>query len=97
MDSKYLRIVASSYYVLAHIISQLKEDELKKSAQQYSNLFDHDKFWANLCNENSAVRKSCYSLIKVLVNRCPCKNIFLVKIDFLLSLKPFNLFIIYPL
>ncbi|RGB43798.1 hypothetical protein C1646_749399 [Rhizophagus diaphanus] len=71
MDSKYLRVVASSYYSLAHIISQLKEDELEKSVQQYDNLFNHSKFWANLSNDNSVVRKSCYSLIKVLVNRRP--------------------------
>ncbi|PKY28431.1 hypothetical protein RhiirB3_473928 [Rhizophagus irregularis] len=50
MVSKYLKVVASSYYSLAHIISQLKEDELGKSAQQYDNLFDHSKFWANLSN-----------------------------------------------
>lgn len=75
MDSKYLRVVASSYYALAHLISQLKENELGKSIQQYDNLFDHSKFWANLSNDNSVVRKSCYSLIKVLVNRRPCKNI----------------------
>ncbi|GBB95243.1 hypothetical protein RclHR1_00250041 [Rhizophagus clarus] len=71
MDSKYLRVVASSYYALAHIIGQLKEDELEKSAQQYNNLFDNNKFWANLSNDNSVVRKSCYSLIRALVNRWP--------------------------
>ncbi|RIA93731.1 hypothetical protein C1645_803902 [Glomus cerebriforme] len=71
MNSKYLRVVASSYYAVAHIISQLKEDELKKSSQQYNGLFDNSKFWANLSNDNSLVRKSCYSLIKILVNRWP--------------------------
>ena len=76
MDSKYLRVVTSSYYSLVHIISQLKEDALTKSAEQYNNLFDNSKFWANLSNDNSLVRKSCYCLIKVLVNKWSCKNIF---------------------
>ncbi|PKY53138.1 hypothetical protein RhiirA4_471186 [Rhizophagus irregularis] len=42
MVSKYLGVVASSYYSLAHIISQLKEDELGKSAQQYDNLYSEN-------------------------------------------------------
>ncbi len=72
MNSKYLRVVSSSYYALAHIISQLKEDALSKN---YKDLFDNNNFWANLSNDNSLVRKSCYNLIGVLVNKWPCKNI----------------------
>ena len=73
MDSKYLRVVTSSYYALAHIISQLKEEDT--FTKQYNDLFDNSKFWANLSNDNPLVRKSCYNLIRVLVNKRPCKNI----------------------
>ncbi|CAG8595842.1 16141_t:CDS:10 [Funneliformis mosseae] len=68
MNSKYHRVVASSYYALAHIINQLEESALAKN---YDNLFDNSKFWGNLSNDNSLVRKSCYNLIKVLVNKWP--------------------------
>ncbi|CAI2178767.1 13194_t:CDS:10 [Funneliformis geosporum] len=70
MNSKYLRVVTSSYYALAHIINQLEESALAKN---YDNLFDNSKFWGNLSNDNSLVRKSCYNLIKVLVNKWPSK------------------------
>ncbi|CAG8539422.1 9319_t:CDS:10 [Acaulospora morrowiae] len=71
MDSKYARVVASSYFALAHLIDQLSEDTLSKSTQQYNDLFDNTRFWGNLTNENSIIRKSCYNIIKVLVTRWP--------------------------
>ncbi|RIB03619.1 hypothetical protein C2G38_2049118 [Gigaspora rosea] len=73
MISKYERVVASSYYSLAHLIDQLSEDSLLKAAQQYDDLFDNPKTWKNLTNSNSLVRKSCYNMIKVLTNKWPKK------------------------
>ncbi|CAG8707712.1 28909_t:CDS:10, partial [Gigaspora margarita] len=68
MISKYERVVASSYYSLAHLI-----DSLLKAAQQYDDLFDNPKTWKNLTNSNPLVRKSCYNMIKVLTNKWPRK------------------------
>ncbi|CAG8678765.1 13067_t:CDS:10, partial [Cetraspora pellucida] len=73
MISKYDRVVACSYYSLAHLIDQLNEDSLLKAAQQYDDLFDNPKTWTNLTSSNPLVRKSCYNLIKVLTNKWPKK------------------------
>ncbi|CAG8495620.1 1804_t:CDS:10, partial [Dentiscutata heterogama] len=69
MISKYGRVVASSYYSLAHLI-----DSLLKAVQQYDDLFNNPKTWVNLTNGNPLVRKSCYNMIKVLTNKWPSKN-----------------------
>ncbi|CAG8757179.1 17719_t:CDS:2, partial [Rhizophagus irregularis] len=46
MVSKYLKVVASLYYSLAHIISQLKEDE------SHNNMIIYDDFKNNDDNNN---------------------------------------------
>ncbi|CAJ0834646.1 6412_t:CDS:10, partial [Entrophospora sp. SA101] len=71
MNSKYARVLASSYYVLANLIEKLNEETLSKAICQYEDLFDNTKTWSNLSNDNSIVRKSCYNLIKTLVNKWP--------------------------
>ncbi|CAG8468842.1 6680_t:CDS:2 [Scutellospora calospora] len=43
MNSKYDRVVASSYYSLAYLIDQLNENSLLKAAKQYDDLFDNPK------------------------------------------------------
>ncbi|CAG8455060.1 7132_t:CDS:10 [Cetraspora pellucida] len=58
MISKYDRVVACSYYSLAHLIDQLNEDSLLKAAQQYDGLFDNPKTWTNLTSSNPLVHVS---------------------------------------
>ncbi|CAG8781723.1 2815_t:CDS:2, partial [Racocetra fulgida] len=63
------RVAMESFQVRVDLL--FVDYSLLKAAQQYDDLFDNPKTWANLTSSSPLVRKSCYNLIKVLTNKWP--------------------------
>lgn len=68
MQSKYARIISSSFLVVSHLITGLALEEREKCQAEYDMILDDTTMWKKFATSNNPViRKAFYVFIKTLL------------------------------
>lgn len=73
-NAKYYRVVTAALGLLSSLISHVKEEELGKHSEQYTEILQDKKLWEKSLSEDPAVRRAVHKLLRSLLQSHHAKS-----------------------
>ncbi|QDS71588.1 hypothetical protein FKW77_006216 [Venturia effusa] len=73
-NAKYHRVVTAALGLLSSLISHVKEEELGKHSEQYTEILQDKKLWEKSLSDDPAVRRAVHKLLRSLLQSHHAKN-----------------------